>query len=414
MSAVPTLSGVQLSGADSGRPLLVLGPSLGTSAVSLWGPAAAGLAAHFHVVAWDLPGHGRSAPAEDGFSIAQLAQGVSALVDAVLAERGDPAAGYAYAGDSIGGAVGLHLLLENPGRITAATLLCTGARIGTPEGWAERAALVRRSGTAALVEASAQRWFGPHFLERRPDVASSLLHALRDADASSYAWACEALAGFDVRSRLPEVGVPVLAVAGDHDEPTPVSSLAEIAGGVRRGRLQVLPGVAHLAPAEAPSEVARLVADHSSTPRTLADVHAAGMAVRRSVLGDVHVDRAVAGTTEFTRDFQELITQYAWGSVWTRPGLDRRSRSLITLTAMVARGHHDELAMHVRAARTNGLTNDEIKELLLQTAIYCGVPDANTAFRIAQGVLRELDESGPDDPAPEEIPPKATDGGAAR
>jgi 3-oxoadipate enol-lactonase/4-carboxymuconolactone decarboxylase len=138
------------------------------------------------------------------------------------------------------------------------------------------------------------------------------------------------------------------------------------------------------------------------------------MAVRRSVLGDVHVDRAVAGTTEFTRDFQELITQYAWGSVWTRPGLDRRSRSLITLTAMVARGHHDELAMHVRAARTNGLTNDEIKELLLQTAIYCGVPDANTAFRIAQGVLRELDESGPDDPAPEEIPPKATDGGAAR
>jgi 3-oxoadipate enol-lactonase/4-carboxymuconolactone decarboxylase len=122
---------------------------------------------------------------------------------------------------------------------------------------------------------------------------------------------------------------------------------------------------------------------------TVQDVHDAGMVVRREVLGDAHVDRAVAATTPLTADFQELITQYAWGSVWTRPGLDRRSRSLITLTALVARGHHDELAMHLRAARRNGLSVDEIGELLLQTAIYCGVPDANTAFRIAQEVLAE-------------------------
>ncbi len=114
-----------------------------------------------------------------------------------------------------------------------------------------------------------------------------------------------------------------------------------------------------------------------------------GMTVRREVLGDAHVDRAVASTTAFTTDFQDLITRYAWGDIWTRPGLDRRSRSLITLTALVARGHHEELAMHVRAARRNGLTVDEIKELLLQTAIYCGVPDANTAFRIASKVLAE-------------------------
>jgi 4-carboxymuconolactone decarboxylase len=115
-----------------------------------------------------------------------------------------------------------------------------------------------------------------------------------------------------------------------------------------------------------------------------------GMEVRREVLGSEHVDRATANATDFTRDFQELITEYAWGTIWTRPGLDRRSRSLITLTALVARGHHEELAMHVRAALRNGLTVDEIKETLLQTAIYCGVPDANTAFRIAQGVLEEL------------------------
>lgn len=114
-----------------------------------------------------------------------------------------------------------------------------------------------------------------------------------------------------------------------------------------------------------------------------------GLRVRREVLGDEHVDRATASATELTREFQELITEYAWGSIWTRPGLDRRSRSLITLTALVARGHHEELALHLRAALRNGLTVDEIKETLLQTAIYCGVPDANTAFRIAQSVLEE-------------------------
>jgi 4-carboxymuconolactone decarboxylase len=114
-----------------------------------------------------------------------------------------------------------------------------------------------------------------------------------------------------------------------------------------------------------------------------------GMEVRRAVLGAEHVDRATAHASELTREFQELITEYAWGTIWTRPGLDRRSRSMITLTALIALGHDEELALHLRAAITNGLTVDEIKEVLMQTAIYCGVPAANTAFRIAQQVLEE-------------------------
>lgn len=115
--------------------------------------------------------------------------------------------------------------------------------------------------------------------------------------------------------------------------------------------------------------------------------HDAGMAVRREVLGDAHVDRATANATDLTREFQDFITRYAWGEIWTRPGLDRRTRSFITLTALLARGHHEEFAMHVVAAKRNGLTDDEIKELILQCAIYCGVPDANTAYRIAQQAL---------------------------
>jgi 3-oxoadipate enol-lactonase/4-carboxymuconolactone decarboxylase len=114
-----------------------------------------------------------------------------------------------------------------------------------------------------------------------------------------------------------------------------------------------------------------------------------GMKTRREVLGDAHVDAAVAGTTAFTADFQDFITRYAWGDVWSRPGLDRRTRSCITLTALIALGHQHELPMHVRAALRNGVTPDEIKEVILQCAVYCGVPAANSAFRIAQETLQE-------------------------
>lgn len=119
------------------------------------------------------------------------------------------------------------------------------------------------------------------------------------------------------------------------------------------------------------------------------EIHARGMEVRRAVLGDAHVDRAIERTTPFTEDFQDLITRYAWGEIWSRPGLDRRTRSCITLTALIALGHSHELAMHVRAALRNGLTPDEVGEVILQSAIYCGVPAANSAFAIAQDVLAD-------------------------
>src|SRR6266481_9777263 len=129
---------------------------------------------------------------------------------------------------------------------------------------------------------------------------------------------------------------------------------------------------------------------HSSTvPWKPMNKREEGMKIRREVLGDEHVDRAVERTTEFTADFQDLITRYAWGEIWARPGLDRKTRSCITLTALTALNHHEELALHVRAALRNGLTPDEIKEVLLQAAVYCGVPAANRAFAIAQRVLED-------------------------
>jgi 4-carboxymuconolactone decarboxylase len=124
---------------------------------------------------------------------------------------------------------------------------------------------------------------------------------------------------------------------------------------------------------------------------TQRELYDGGMTVRREVLSDEHVDRANANTTEFTAEFQNMITRIAWGGIWTRPGLSRQMRSVAVLTAMIAHGHWDEFAMHVRAALRNGLTRDEIKEVILQSAIYCGVPSANTAFKVAQKTLDEIE-----------------------
>jgi 3-oxoadipate enol-lactonase/4-carboxymuconolactone decarboxylase len=388
--STPRITGVELAGGPS-LPLLVLGPSLGTGAVSLWGAVAARLGSAFHVIGWNLPGHD-GAPVGEPFTIAELAAGVQAYIDGVRRARADDRP-YAYAGDSVGGAVGLRLLLDSPGALGSTALLCTGAKIGDADAWHQRAATVRASGTPTQVTGSAQRWFAPGFLERRPGVATALLGVLRDTDAEGYAQTCDALAAFDVRDRLGEITVPVLAVAGAYDVVTPPDTLRRLTSAVRDGRLVVLDDVGHLAPAEDPEAVARLLRDHiAGTPPGRESAYAAGTAMRVAVLGEEHVARATAGITDVTRDFQDLITRYAWGDIWARPGLLPRDRSIAVLTALVAGRHFDELEFHLRAALRNGLTRQEIIEVLLQTAIYVGVPAANTAFAVANRVLNESGE----------------------
>jgi 3-oxoadipate enol-lactonase / 4-carboxymuconolactone decarboxylase len=231
---------------------LVVGPSLGTSAAACWGPAIALLADDLDVVAWELPGHGpEPGPAPANLTVADLAAHVLNVVDGP----------FVYAGDSIGGEVGLQLLLDAPDRVLGAVLCCTGARIGDEEMWDTRIAQVQASGTASLVTASAERWFGEGFLEREPARASALLHALRDATDEGYVAACRALRSFDVRHRLGEIAAPVVAVAGAQDPTCPPAVLEQIADGVVHGRLVVLDDVAHQAPAEAPETVARIIGE---------------------------------------------------------------------------------------------------------------------------------------------------------
>ncbi|TWE11366.1 4-carboxymuconolactone decarboxylase /3-oxoadipate enol-lactonase [Rudaeicoccus suwonensis] len=363
-------------------PILLVGPSIGTAVTTLWSECAAQLADTFQVVGWDLPGHGASPASAGAFTMAELAEAVAA---AYVHSFGDEKAW--YAGDSIGGAVGLQLALDRPALLHGLVTVCSAARFGDRDSWRTRADLVHRAGTSALISQSAGRWFTPDFVSRRSDVVSTMLHHLAEVDDGSYAHACGALADFDVRGRLGAITLPVLAIGGEEDVATPPAKAGEIAWGVKDGRVRVLPGVAHLAVIEAPSDVAALIGEFAAGGIAPDDLHTSGMAVRRQVLGPDHVDRAAAATTSFTSDFQALITRYAWGEIWNRPGLDRRSRSMITMTALIAGGHWDEFTMHVRAAVRNGLTANEIQEVILQSAIYCGVPAANHAFALANAAL---------------------------
>jgi 3-oxoadipate enol-lactonase/4-carboxymuconolactone decarboxylase len=367
-------------------PPLILGPSLGTS-LAVWDPQVPALARTHHVIRYDLPGHGRS-PASllrAGATVADLGRLVLALADSLGVDR------FAYAGISLGGAVGTWLAVHHPDRVDSLALICTSARFGEPAGWHERAALVRAKGTDPVADSAATRWFTEGFAGE--PAAEALVADMRAADPEAYAACCDAIAGFDLRAELPGVSAPTLVVAGRQDPATPPSHGRELADGIPGASLTEVAHAAHLANVERPAPVLAALLGHlAQTPARPADDgsrHNAGMTVRRAVLGDAHVDRAIARTTAFTSVFQDFITRYAWGEVWTRPGLSRRTRSCITLTALVAHGHHEELAMHVRAALRNGLTPDEIQEVLLQSAIYCGVPAANAAFAIANRILEE-------------------------
>jgi 3-oxoadipate enol-lactonase len=230
-------------------PLLVLGPSLGTSTI-LWENALPVLAARYRVVAWDLPGHGASPAATAPFTVADLADAVAAAVRALGADRA------LYAGVSLGGATGLELGLRHPELVSALAIVASGAQLGSPEAWHERAATVRSQSTSALIIPSAQRWFALGSIEREPELSGRLLHSLRDADAESYSLCCEALAAYDVRDRLGEIGMPVVALWGEHDAVAPQAKADEIAAGVVDGRAEMIAGVAHLPPAEAPAATA--------------------------------------------------------------------------------------------------------------------------------------------------------------
>ncbi|MDT0482967.1 bifunctional 3-oxoadipate enol-lactonase/4-carboxymuconolactone decarboxylase PcaDC [Streptomyces doebereineriae] len=404
-------------------PVLILGPSLGTT-WHMWDRQVPDLVKQWRIFRFDLPGHG-GAPAYPAGSVRDLTDRLLATLDQFGVQR------FGYAGCSLGGAVGMELALRHPERLASLALIAASPRFGTADEFRQRGVIVRTNGLDPIARTSPDRWFTSGFAAAQPAITEWAVQMVRTTDPGCYIAACEALAAFDMRADLARVGVPTLVLVGSDDQVTGPAEARTLVAGIPDARLAVVPGASHLVPVEQPAAVTDLLVRHFSTawqpafdsatgqtaipatplqavltaappqPVPIAEIapapqsgtrpdpYDAGIKVRREVLGDAHVDRALAQADEFSGDFQEFITRYAWGEIWDRPGLDRRSRSCITLTALVAGGHLDELAFHTRAALRNGLTPSEIKEVLLQAAVYCGVPAANSAFKVAQQVIRE-------------------------
>ena len=369
-------------------PVVVMGSSLGTDR-HMWDAQVPVLARRYRVVRYELRGHGRSGSprAEGPVTIADLGSDVLRLMD----QLGIVSAH--HVGLSIGGMVALWLAERHPERVERVAVVCSAPYLPPAEGWLTRAATVRHEGMGAVVDAVMSRWFTETYddEQRRAALRTSFL----TVDPEGYAQCCEAVASMDLRPELPTISAPVLLVAGDSDAATPPELSAAAAETLRAAgaevRYEVVADAAHISAVQQAPAVTRLIMEHLDAQDP---VRAAGTRVRREVLGDDHVNRAQERTTPFTADFQDLITRYAWGDVWTRPGIDRRTRSAITLAVLATLGHDGEFAMHVRAALRNGLTVDEIREVLLHIGVYAGVPVSNHAFALAQQVLDDLEREG--------------------
>ena len=267
-------------------------------------------------------------------------------------------------------------------------------RLGTPEAWRDRAALVRKTGVSGQVQAIS-RWFTPAFAARSLPLIQRMQQMVEQTSAEGYAACCEAIAPWDIREQLGQIEAPTWILAGGEDPSTPPSHAYAMAARIPHARVTVIEPAAHLALAEHPDRVAQLLLEHlcsepeGAAAATDGERAAAGERMRRAVLGDTHVERAKANASDLTAPFQALITRYAWGEIFSIPGLSREDRRLITLSVLAALHCDDELALHLRAALRNGLTREQISEVLLQVAIYAGVPAANRAFAIAQKVLDE-------------------------
>jgi 3-oxoadipate enol-lactonase/4-carboxymuconolactone decarboxylase len=392
------------------RPVLLLLSSLGAD-LSLWDRVAPLLLRRFRLLRMDARGHGASDTPPGDYHLPDLAADALAVMDASGTQQA------AVCGIAFGGAIALTLALNAPARVAAVICACSSAQVRS-EAWAEQVRRVRIAGMAGVAERAMTEFFSESFVRSHPEVVDSVRTTLRLTDPGGYAGGAAALRDMALLEQLPAVGQPVLLLSGTRDVVTPFEPHgARLLAALPNAR-HVSLDAAHLTCVEAPEAFAVALgqflqslelsavqrdADQSDAAGSNAQrldeaataLYDAGLRIRREVLGDAWVERALASRTDFNRDFQEMITRSAWQEIWSRPGLDRRTRRLLVLALTVAQGRWEEFRLHVRAGLANaGFSETELREVLMQSAVYAGVPAANTAFAQAAEVMRELQAPG--------------------
>jgi 3-oxoadipate enol-lactonase/4-carboxymuconolactone decarboxylase len=360
----------------AGAPPLMFSHSIGADH-AMWGQQVEALGPYFQIVRYDVRGHGASDASKGEYSIERLGRDALAVADAAGLRQ------FAFCGVSLGGAIGQWIALNAPERLTHLILSNTSPQFGPRANWDSRIRAVQEGGMASIADMVMQRFFSATTLARDTH-ATDVRAVVLATDPAGYCGCCAALRDMDHTSLLPQIKVPTLVIASDQDVSTPWTGHSEIlAREIPGARVVRLPG-AHLSSLERPHSFTAALVEFLLPQKDAGDILEAGFAIRRGMHGDAHVDRSMAAATDFNRDFQDLITRYAWGTIWTRPGLSHRTRRLLVLAIASSLGRWEEFKLHVRTGLANELEPCDLKEVLLQTAVYAGVPAGNTGFQLAK------------------------------
>jgi 3-oxoadipate enol-lactonase/4-carboxymuconolactone decarboxylase len=302
----------------------------------------------------------------------------------------------AIAGVSLGGMIAMETALRFPEQVGALVLICTSA--GIDRGlWGERVDQVHAAGVAAVADGAMSRFLSPQFSAAHPDRAAGVRRTL--LSTRGYGGAAAAIRDGELGARLASIKAPTLIVSGDRDVSMPFAPHSEALLAAIPGATSAQIDAGHLAPLEAPHALGQAIHQFLSAEdevrRAARILYEAGLVNRRRVLGDAWVDRALESRTTLDAEFQEMITRIAWHEVWGRIGLDERTRRLLVIAVTASLGRWEEFSLHTRAGLTHGsFSADELKEVLMQLAIYAGVPAANTAFAHARRIIGELNGGG--------------------
>jgi 3-oxoadipate enol-lactonase/4-carboxymuconolactone decarboxylase len=371
---------------NAGRPVLILSHSISTDH-AMWELQIGDLLPHFQILRYDTRGHGASEATAGEYSVEMLGQDILALADTLEISQ------FAFCGLSLGGAIGQWVAAHAPERVTHLVLANTSPQFVPRTNWETRIAAVVKGGMPAVVDVAMQRFFSPETLAKQNPHVASIRSVFLGTDPVGYLGCCAALRDMTHGNLLRQIKSPTLVISGERDVATPWSGHGERLAQEIPGAKALHLAAAHLSNLERPrSFTTSLLEFLLPQPKANADSLQTGLEVRRAVLGDAHVDKAIAGTTEFTMEFQELITRYAWGTIWSRPQLDRRTRRLLALSITASLGRWEEFALHVRAGLASELELCDLKEVLLQTAVYAGAPAANIGFKIAAEQIAKKEE----------------------